>query len=263
MFSGLVKKVFFASGAWSPSEDAKLLRQYKRLGPAWDLIQKGLTGRRPAEVRYRFLVLSGLLTHYGLDYDGSKPPSSKDLDDTAIAKNLTAYAQFISKTTTPKLTQRQAMLTEGWEPHGSRTWLRFPIEQDGLSAFQHLAKACPQYTRRRLKRKAGWTEIERMAAQQGFDEHGSNWQLIARGLHRRTPAEVKGMLEYRYAALNNNANNNINVKSENTLSKDGCGRDTAAVEDPLPQLQNNLLSQDCADPDAIFHEEPLKTFTIQ
>lgn len=171
--------------SWRPSEDTRLLARFQRYGPVWDLIQLGFIGRRPQECRRRWLHVSGLLAKYSSDR------------------------------------RAQELLLGGYEPHhgsdNTELWLRFPIENAGPSPFARFCAQLPEYRRRRLKRKAGWPEIEKMALQQGFDELGPNWEAIAKEMHRRTLGQCRRFLEHRNASTQPFTDRSIRLTSVNQL----------------------------------------------
>ena len=142
------------------------MERYERFGPAWHLIQLGFTGRRPDECRYKWIHLSGLVDRYSHNSDA------------------------------------QQKLKEGWEPHSSGVWLKFPVEDPGLSTFRRLCAMLPTYPRRFIKRRAGWPEIEAFAVQQGIDEYGPNWEIIANEMHRRNKGQCKRFMEHRHVLCN-------------------------------------------------------------
>lgn len=180
-----LQKVSYARGAWSKTEDCLLLKRYDRLGPAWDLVKLAFEGRKPQEIRRRWMILSGMLDRWK--------------QDKRIVELLKA----------------------GYEPHtdpsnketkeeGRLRFIKFPIEDPGLSPFRHL---CSMLHEKELKDKTlrglswskhralGWSPEEQRALQQGYDELGPNWTQIAKSLGKRTPNECKRFLERRSARV--------------------------------------------------------------
>ena len=145
-------------GRWTTAEDQLLLQKYRKFGPAWTVLALEITSRSPIECRRRYLQISGAL------------------------ENLTPA-------------QHQLIYTEGYELHpDGRTIIKVPMERIVAGPFAKLAAMVEPVRFRRERRKKGWSQLERIAVQEGVEQYGPNWRLIAEKLQFRTPMQCRNMM---------------------------------------------------------------------
>lgn len=145
-------------GRWTAAEDQLLLQRYDELGPAWTLLALGIRSRSPIECRRRYLQVSGALEKL-----------------------------------TPK--QHDLIYNEGYELHPDGTTLvKVPMERIVAGPFAKLAAAVEPVRFRRERRKRGWSQMERLAVQEGVEQYGPNWSLIARKLQFRSATQCRNMM---------------------------------------------------------------------
>lgn len=150
---------------WVASEDALLLEKYKELGPAWTLLSLSIRSRSPTECRRRYLTISGKL-------EGLSPAEHK------------------------------LVYEDGYEMHNGLL-IKIPQERIVSSPFARLAAAIPPVRFRSLRRRQGWTPMEIMAVQEGFEQYGPRWDVIARRLQYRTDRQCRNMMQRRFITWSN------------------------------------------------------------
>jgi hypothetical protein len=150
------------SGRWTSSEDALILKEYAKLGPAWTALSFSVLGRSPIECRRRWLTLSGTLT-----------------------------------TLSPQA--RQLVYTEGYEEHSGRL-IKVPMERIVASPFAKLAAMVQPVRFRGERKRGGWSKEEIMAVQEGVLQYGPRWNFIAEKLQYRTGRQCRNMMQRRFIA---------------------------------------------------------------
>jgi hypothetical protein len=157
-------------GAWKPFEDTSLLKAHEKHGPAWTIVSFGLYGRTPEECRKRHLRLSNALE---------------------TVKDPRAF---------------HSIFHEGFEPAKDGTFIRFPVEEVDESPIAKLAAGLarpPRRTKRQLNgEEEPWSRLEMLVVREGYEAMGPNWTWIAEKLHRRTPEQVKALMERMSAEFN-------------------------------------------------------------
>lgn len=143
-------------GRWSETEDQLLLNKYAELGPAWTVLSLAIASRSPVECRRRWLMLSGSL-------EGLGPEA------------------------------RRLVYEEGYEWHQGRL-IKIPMERVVAGPMAKLAAGIPPVRFRSQRRKGGWCQMERVAVQEGLEQYGPNWKLIAAKLQYRSPTQCRNMM---------------------------------------------------------------------
>lgn len=153
-------------GAWKTNEDGLLNTAFEKHGPAWTVVSFNIAGRTPDECRKRHLKLSGTLE------------SSDRLKDPRAF---------------------HAVFHDGFDLAKDGTFVRFPREQIEENPITKLAARIP-YTKKK-KNGAEWTLEEKLVVREGYEMWGPNWNLISTKLRKRTPEEVRTMMEVISAEL--------------------------------------------------------------
>lgn len=151
-------------GAWKPEEDKLLNMAFERHGPAWTIVSFDVYGRTPDECRKRHLKQSGTLE------------SSDRLKDPRAF---------------------HAVFHDGFDLAKDGAFVRFPREQIEENPITKLTARVP------FVKKVGaeWSLEEKLVVREGYEMWGPNWNLIAGKLKKRTPDEVRAMMEVMSAEL--------------------------------------------------------------
>lgn len=152
---------------WQAAEDEQLTKRYEKYGPSWTLISFRLNRRTPEDCRKRHLVLSGRLESIKRSAD------------------------------------RQQLYQNGIESVDLERAIQIPNERIEPSPFAILAAKLPKRRLRQVKRENprnldSWSELEQLVVREGYEQYGPDWKRIAQRLSRRTPAQVKRMMEDRF-----------------------------------------------------------------
>ncbi len=151
-------------GAWKPSEDKLLSAAYEKYGPAWTVVSFDVPSRSPIECRKRHLKLSGVL------------------ESPELQRNPDLY---------------HAVFEEGYEIGKDGVLIQFPIEKIEESPLAKLSAGLERNRRKARNRKEGedWSEDEILVVREGYETYGPNWNFIAKRLYKRTPKEVKDLMQ--------------------------------------------------------------------
>lgn len=152
------------------SEDKVLLKAYEELGPSWVMISKKLTGRTAIDCRKRWFRMK----------EGGNLDSSTSFEP--MRKLLTKE-------------ERNLILIDGYElPKSGNDLIRIPIDTNIKEPFYILGENVIPYRFSSQAKEGGWTNLELITLQEGFEQYGPKWDKIARILKHRTPQQCINQL---------------------------------------------------------------------
>lgn len=148
------------SSRWTAAEDTLLLKRYEEFGPAWTVLALGIRSRSPTECRRRWLTVTLTV---------------KELDPE----------------------ERRLVYEEGYEKHGDQL-VKVPQERILPGPFAMLAATIKKVRFRSQRKLGGWTNEEIMTVQEGYEQNGPRWDLIAKRMQFRTGRQCRNMMQKRF-----------------------------------------------------------------